>query len=203
MIELPVNHPAAGAPALAPHRPGSGCPARAQEAVDAFLVQPDLAPTSRRSYAQTTGRLIRAFGPEQLLGELVPAAVAATVAETWSQASPRTWNRHLSALGSYVAFCRRRGWPVQDLVAGIDRWREKADNSRVLSFLELDRLWSRENVGLRERCLWRLLYETCAVNPSPSPPQAARRYSWMRPPRRSRRPTSPAGTPASGLASSG
>jgi integrase len=82
------------------------------------------------------------------------------VEEAWSRASPRTWNRHTSALGSFVAFCRRRGWPVQDLVAGLDRRREKADNSRVLSFLELDRLWSRESVGLRERCLWRLLYET-------------------------------------------
>jgi hypothetical protein len=39
-----------------------------QEAVDAFLAQPHLAPTSRRSYAQTTGRLTRTFGAEQLLG---------------------------------------------------------------------------------------------------------------------------------------
>jgi integrase len=133
-----------------------------QEAVDAFLAQPDLAPTSRRSYAQTTGRLLRAFGSAQLLGELVPAAVASAVEETLAGSSPRTWNRHLAALGSFVAFCRRRVWPVQDLVAGLDRWREKADNSRVLTFLELDRLWSRESVGLRERCLWRLLYETAA-----------------------------------------
>ncbi len=47
-----------------------------QEAVDAFLAQPDLAPTSRRSYAQTTGLLIRVFGSEQLLADLVSAAVA-------------------------------------------------------------------------------------------------------------------------------
>jgi integrase len=131
-----------------------------QEAVDAFLAQPDLALTSRRSYSQTTGRLLRAFGPEQLLADLVPAAVAVTVLQSWGQRSPRTWNRHLSTLGSLVAFCGRRGWSVQDLVAGLDRRREKGDNTRVLSFLELERLWSRESVGLRERCLWRLLYET-------------------------------------------
>jgi integrase len=133
-----------------------------QEAVDAFLAQRDLAPTSRRSYAQTTARLVRAFGPEQLLADLVPAAVAVRVEQTWGERSPRTWNRHLSALGSFVAFCRRRGWPVQDLVAGLDRRQEKADNTGVLSFLELERLWSRESVGLRERCLWRLLYEAAA-----------------------------------------
>jgi integrase len=133
-----------------------------QEAVDAFLAQPDLAPTSRRSYAQTTGRLLSVFGGEQLLGELATAAVAAAVDQAWFRRSPGTWNRHLSALGSFVAFCRRRGWPVQDLVAGLDRGREKAGNTRVLSLPELERLWSRETVGLRERCLWRLLYETAA-----------------------------------------
>jgi len=133
-----------------------------EEAVDAFLAQPDLANPSRRSYAQTTGRLLRTFGAEQLLGELVPAAVAAVVEEAWGRSGPRTWNRHLSALGSFIAFCRRRSWPVQDLVAGLDRRREKADNTGVLSFLELERLWSRESVALRERCLWRLLYETAA-----------------------------------------
>ena len=131
-----------------------------QDAVDAFLAQPDLAQTSRRSYAQTTGLLIRVFGGEQRVAELVPVAVALTVDQTWGRRSPRTWNRHLSALGSFVAFCRRRGWPVPDLVAGLDRRREKADNTHVLSYLELERLWSRESVGLRERCLWRLLYET-------------------------------------------
>ncbi len=133
-----------------------------QEAVDAFLAQPDLAPTSRRSYAQTTGLLLRVFGSEQLLADLVSAAVAVRVEHAWGQRGPLTWNRHLSTLGSFVAFCRRRGWPVGDLVAGLDRRREKADNTRALSFLELDRLWSRESVGLCERCMWRLLYETAA-----------------------------------------
>src|SRR5712691_8466480 len=69
------------------------------------------------------------------------------------QAAPplQDWNRDLSALGSFVTFCRHRGWPVQDLVAGLDRRREKADNTRVLTFLELERLWSRESVGLPDR----------------------------------------------------
>ncbi len=86
------------------------------------------------------------------------------VEHAWGQRGPRTWNRHLSTLGSFVAFCRRRGWPVGDLVAGPDRRREKADNTRALSLLELDRLWSRESVGLRERSMWRLLYETARAD---------------------------------------
>jgi hypothetical protein len=88
------------------------------------------------------------------------------VQQVWGRRSPRTWNRHLSALGSIVAFCRCRGWPVQDQVAGLDRQREKADNSRVLSFLELDRLWSRESVGLRERA--------CGASSTRPPPARTR-----------------------------
>jgi integrase len=29
-----------------------------------------------------------------------------------------------------------------------------------MSLLDLERIWSRDGVGLREKCLWRLLYET-------------------------------------------
>src|SRR5258707_10987826 len=93
---------------------------------------------------------------------MAPSGVQHTFREAWAQFAPATWNRHLSALGSLVAFCRRHRWPVQDLLSGLDRWREKADRTRVLSYLELERLWSRESVGLREKCLWRLLYETIA-----------------------------------------
>lgn len=133
---------------------------RLQAAADAFLAQPDLAPTSRRSYAQTTRRLLAALGADHEVGELDPNRVEFVFRQTWSRVAPATWNRHLAALGSFAEFCRRRGWLVVDLVAGLERRPEKADQTRVASVLELERLWSRDDVTLRERCLWRLLYET-------------------------------------------
>jgi hypothetical protein len=36
-------------------------------------------------------------------------------------------------VGSFVAFCRRRGWPVQDLIAGLDRRREKGRHKNLRS----------------------------------------------------------------------
>jgi integrase len=51
---------------------------------------------------------------------------------------------------------------LPDLVQDLDRRREKTDRTGTLSYPELERLWSRESVGLREKCLWRLLYETAA-----------------------------------------
>lgn len=53
-------------------------------------------------------------------------------------------------------FCRL----VEDLIAGLERRPEKAGQTRVASALELERLWGRDDVALREPCLWRLLYKT-------------------------------------------
>src|SRR5437899_1270409 len=133
-----------------------------QAAADAFLAQPDLAPSSRRSYGQTLRRLVAALGADHEVAELEPNRVEFAFRQAWSGVAPATWNRHLAALGSFAEFCRRRGWLVEDLIAGLERRPEKADQTRVASALELERLWSRDDVALRERCLWRLLYETAA-----------------------------------------
>ena len=46
-------------------RPARDPVPRLGDAVDAFLAQPDLADSSRRSYAQTLGRLRQALGAER------------------------------------------------------------------------------------------------------------------------------------------
>jgi integrase len=133
---------------------------RLEEAVDAFLTRPDLAPSSRRSYTQTVRRLLRALGAGRDVGSLASDEVAAVVRQAWGALGPATWNRHLAALHSFFGYCRRSGWVLEDPAAGLDRRREKADRTRVLAYAELERLWGRERVGLREKCLWRLMYET-------------------------------------------
>ena len=40
--------------------------------------------------------------------------------------------------------------------------REPADRTRAISFVQLERLWRRDDVAVREKALWRLLYETAA-----------------------------------------
>jgi integrase len=44
----------------------------------------------------------------------------------------------------------------------IERRKPGQDRSRALSRAEVERLLTREDIGLRERTLWRLLYETAA-----------------------------------------
>jgi integrase len=131
-------------------------------AADAFLAQPDLMPSSRRSYAQTLGRLVRELGGEAEVAEIDPNQLEFVFRQAWAGVAATTWNRHLAALRSFVGYCQLRGWLVDDPTLGLERRPEKADLTRVLSFPELERIWSRDGVELREKCLWRFLYETAA-----------------------------------------
>lgn len=79
----------------------------------------------------------------------------------WGGCAPATWNRHLATTRSLVAFARRRGW-IDELVVGVERRRELADRTRAIDYGQLERLWLREDVAVREKALWRLLYETAA-----------------------------------------
>jgi len=75
-----------------------------------------------------------------------------------------SWNRHVATLKSFVAFSQRHGWinDEVDLVRALERRRAAEDHSKALDRETLDRLLTSRNVGVRDRCLWRLLYESAA-----------------------------------------
>ena len=56
----------------------------------------------------------------------------------------------------------RRGWLAVDPTDGLERRRERIDRTRALIRGQLERLFARRDLPLRERTLWRLLYETAA-----------------------------------------
>ena len=153
---------------MSPQRPVRRLrPARAPapplaDAVDAFLAQPDLATSSRRSYTQTLGRLQQALGAERPLDRLSARELERAALEAWGQAAPATWNRHVATLRSFSAFCRRHGWQTAALTDGLQRRREPADRTKAIPYPQLDRLWRRDDVAVREKALWRLLYESAA-----------------------------------------
>jgi integrase len=131
-----------------------------QTAAAAFLDRPDLSPASRRSYTQTLQRLTHVIGGERPLGALESAAVGRAVEQAWGRCAPATWNRHVATVRSFAAFCRRHGWWAEDVAGGLDRRREPADRTKAIPRTELERLWRREDVSVRERAFWRLCYET-------------------------------------------
>ena len=130
------------------------------DASDAFLAQPDLAASSRRSYEQTLARLRTILGAERPLNLLGAAPLSAAMTDAWSGVAPATWNRHVATVRSFAAWCQRQGWVTDSMAVGLERRREPVDRSKAIPYAKLDRLWRGADVGLREQALWRLLYET-------------------------------------------
>jgi predicted secreted protein len=62
-------------------------------AAAAFLAQPSLARSTRRSYDQTLTRLMRELGSDRLLSTLTVGATTVAVMAAWGGRTPATWNR--------------------------------------------------------------------------------------------------------------
>lgn len=89
-------------------------------------------------------------------------ALAAWFTGRWGEAAPATFNRNLDALRSGVRYWVEQGWLAGDPTAGLRRRRRVADRTRALSRAEIEGLLARDDVSLREKTLWRMLYETAA-----------------------------------------
>jgi integrase/recombinase XerC len=130
------------------------------EAAEAFLGR-NMPATTRRSYAQTMSRLVAAHG-DLPLSALGGPALDSLTAGAWGGCAPATWNRHVATLRSFTTFARRKGWLAEDPAAVLERRTEPADKTKAIAATSLARLFRREDVAIREKCLWRLLYETAA-----------------------------------------
>ena len=147
--QAPAAHPSA-------HVPPVGA------AVEAFFVHRDLAPNSRRVYRAALDPLVAAVGADQPLAALTPAAVAGVFTDRWGGAAAATWNTRRAAVRALVSWCEAR-WPLgADPLASVGPRRQHSDHTRAVPYRDLDELWRRRSVPLREKTLWRMLYETAA-----------------------------------------
>ena len=129
------------------------------EAVDRYLdgVQ---ATTTRASYAETLARLAAIAGQRDA-GTLQPGDYAA-VMERWDGAAAATWNRHLSALTSFTAWAQRNEILTTNPARRLERRKPARRGDRSIPRTRLEKLLADDKRGLRERVLWRMLYETAA-----------------------------------------
>lgn len=130
-------------------------------AVDAFLSvpRPD---TTARTYAGTLKRLAAVLGQDRPLADVTDGELAGAAAELWGNLAPRTWNRHVATMRSFLSWCRDHGWPAGDLRMPAARRPVTADDSKAIPLAELKRLWNNRDTPLRERALWRLLYDSAS-----------------------------------------
>ena len=68
----------------------------------------------------------------------------------------------LDAIRSAAAYWQRQGWIAADPSRMLVRRKPRPDRGRALSRADVEALLTREDISIRERTLWRMLYETAA-----------------------------------------
>jgi integrase/recombinase XerD len=133
-------------------------------AIAAFCDHADLAPTTRRVYRASLAALVDGLGPTRPTPELTAERLEGWFRARYAAAAPATWNRELATLRSAVGWWHANGWlPVAgDPTTGLARRREHPNRTRALTRGQLEALWRRSDLRLRDTALWRLLYETAA-----------------------------------------
>jgi len=134
-----------------------------EEAVEAFLSARDLRPRSRAVYATTLSRLVAHLSAKTPLAEITGEDLGGFLADHYGMAAPSTWNLNRAALRSFFAFCSRQGFLGADPSAGLERRVVRTNpDTRVIPAHQLDALWRRDDIALREKTFWRLAYDTAA-----------------------------------------
>jgi integrase len=77
----------------------------------------------------------------------------------WGTKSPSTWNRNRAAVRAFLQYLRDAGEADTELPALCKARKVTIDRTKAVDEDEIERLWAAE-LRLRERTLWRLLYDT-------------------------------------------
>lgn len=117
---------------------------------------------TKRAYGNVLRRLAREFGIESAVADLDAEALAAWFTATWAERSPSTWNVSLDALRSAAGYWSDQDWITADPTRLLRRRKPRPDRDRALSRDQVEELLTRPSVALRDRLLWRMLYETTA-----------------------------------------
>lgn len=118
--------------------------------------------STRRTYGDALDRIAGYLGAGRPLAAVTGAEIGDALGALWGTAAASTWNQRRAAAGSFLAWCARNGYPAPVLPAGIERRPEQRDETRAVDRAAVERLLTRRDVPLREKTLWRMLYETAA-----------------------------------------
>ncbi|WP_370012739.1 tyrosine-type recombinase/integrase [Nocardia cyriacigeorgica] len=101
-------------------------------------------------------------GPSRALDSVSDAEIGAALETLWGQAAVNTWNARRAAVAKWLAWCREQGWDAPKVPSSAARSTPPDSDTPVRSRTAIDRLISRREIHLREKTLWRMLYETSA-----------------------------------------
>ena len=141
--------------------PGSATSLTLAEAVARFLDRYRDQKHTATTYAETLTHLRTVAGDASAAGALTPEVFAAAMTR-WDGSAPATWNRHLAALRSFAGYALRQEWLTVDPARLLERRKDTARCDKAIPAARLEGLLTDERNALRERVLWRMLYETAA-----------------------------------------
>ncbi|MFI6803137.1 hypothetical protein [Streptosporangium canum] len=97
--------------------------------------------------------------------------------------APATWNKHLSALRSFAAYAIRNEWITADPARHLERRKITQCGDQAVPRARLEALFTDDRNALRERVLWRLLYEGASPHKVKTHIQwiMNRSFPWSRP----------------------
>ena len=128
-------------------------------------------PNTRRAYSIAIVKTVDHLDGHAPDGLPEPSRPLATVSDgeigdaletLWGTAAVNTWNARRAAVGKWLSWCREQGWDTPAVPASAARSTPPDSDTPVHSRTTIDRLIGRRDVHLREKTLWRMLYETCA-----------------------------------------
>jgi integrase len=121
-------------------------------------------PNTHRAYASAIDRTITALGGgDRRLTDVTDEQIGDALITLWGERKPATWNRNRAAVASWLTWCQtKKHWAAPCVPADAERRREHPDETKAVTKNAVHRLLSRRDIPLRERTLWRMLYETAA-----------------------------------------
>lgn len=130
-------------------------------AADAFLDSLGNANTLR-SYGTGVGKTADHLGDARPLATVLDDEIGAALELLWGEAAVNTWNARRAAVLSWLGWCAERGYDGPAVPAWVKRMTPPDSETPAHTKMAIDRLIARRDVHLREKTLWRMLYETCA-----------------------------------------
>ena len=134
-----------------------------QAAADAFLSSPRYAnPNTRRGYTGVLDRLLAGLGASRPLAAVSGEEIAGLLEPLCGAVRPGDLEPQPRRRDGLAVLVRRQPVAAPLLPASAERRREHLNATRAVPRPAIERALSRRDVPLREKTLWRMLYETAA-----------------------------------------
>lgn len=137
-------------------------PPTVSRAVERYLAAPqtNASRNTARAYASVLEKVKEYLGPRRLLAEVQPEELAELMSALWGDSAHSTWNRNLAVVSGWLAFCVESEWATPTLPKTTKRKTEQKHETRAVDWHVIERLCTRRDIPLRDKVLYRMLYET-------------------------------------------